>query len=289
MTRQLGLVLHHYRDDVRELARQAIDWAGTSVEVRLPKVDAELIGHGDLGVSEDEFASELDCCLSLGGDGTMLRSARLVSADGVPILGINGGRLGYLAEIEPAHMLESLDGWRNGDLQIEERMMLEVSTVGASGKEVVAGRALNEAVVYRSDSGRTLEVLATIGGKPFTNYLADGVIVATPTGSTAYSLSAGGPIVEPDFQALLVTPVAAHMVFDRSMVLAPTTEVQLTVQGHRGGRLSLDGRTVVDLQPGITVVCRASATNARFFTTQDRDFHTVLKEKFHLIDRRDDS
>ncbi len=283
----LGIVLHHYRDEVRKMARQVIEWCGDDIAVRLPAVDASLIEREDLAVDEAGFGAMLDVCISLGGDGTMLRSAALVAQHGVPILGVNAGRLGYLAEVEPSHLIDALDEWRAGRLAIEPRMMLEVTsdTPGGDGRPF-RGWALNEAVVARIDSGRTVDVLASIQGRPFSNYLADAVIVATPTGSTAYSLSAGGPIVEPDFRALILTPVAAHMVFNRSMILAPTTEVTFTVQGHRGAVLALDGESCLELEPGESVSCRAAEVEVKLLVSGERDFHTVLKEKFHLIDWR---
>jgi len=283
MSKRLGVVMHSHRQEGRDLARQAIAWCDErGMTVSLPPEDAALIDRADLGVEEDKFGDGLDACLSLGGDGTMLRTSHLVTEDGVPILGVNIGRLGYLTEVDPAHMLEALTLWDAGELSIEERMLLKV-TAERDGDNFV-GYALNEAVVYRSESGRSLEVLTSIDGEPFSDYLADGVIVATPTGSTAYSLSAGGPIVEPDFHALLLTPVAAHMVFNRSMVLAPTTEVMLTVKGYRGAVLSLDGRTVLELEPGESVTCRGAERTAKLLVRGDRDFHTILKEKFRLVD-----
>lgn len=286
-TSHLGIVIHYYRDEVRKMARQVIDWCGDDIGVRLPTADAELVERPDLAVDEGSFAQQLDVCVSFGGDGTMLRAAGLVAQHGVPILGVNAGRLGYLAEVEPSHLIDALERWRRGDLIEQVRMMVEVTsdTAGADGTPF-RGSALNEAVVSRIDSGRTVDVLATINDRPFSNYLADAVIVATPTGSTAYSLSAGGPIVEPDFRALILTPVAAHMVFNRSMILAPTTEVMFTVQGHRGAVLALDGRTSLELSPGQSVHCRSADIEVKLLVTGERDFHTVLKEKFHLIDWR---
>ena len=286
-TSHLGIVIHYYRDEVRKMARQVIDWCGDDIGVRLPTADAELVERPDLAVDEGSFAQQLDVCVSFGGDGTMLRAAGLVAQHGVPILGVNAGRLGYLAEVEPSHLIDALERWRRGDLIEQVRMMVEVTsdTAGADGTPF-RGSALNEAVVSRIDSGRTVDVLATINDRPFSNYLADAVIVATPTGSTAYSLSAGGPIVEPDFRALILTPVAAHMVFNRSMILAPTTEVTFTVQGHRGAVLALDGEARLQLEPGQSVCCRASDIEVTLLLDGERDFHTVLKEKFHLIDWR---
>ena len=285
MTERLGLVMHRYRLDVRDLARRAIEWCGETVQPILPRQDAALIGRPDLGVPEQQFGEGLDACLSLGGDGTMLWTSHLVSAHDVPILGVNAGSLGYLTEFDTEHLVSALEAWQEDELSIEQRMMIAVAASSDRGRETFLGYALNEAVISRAESGRSLEVLATIGGEPFNDYLADGLIVATPTGSTAYSLSAGGPIVEPDFHALLLTPVAAHMVFNRSMVLAPTTEIRLTVLGYRPGVLSLDGRNVLELEPGNSVICRAADRTAKFLVNGDRDFHTVLKQKFGLVDK----
>jgi NAD+ kinase len=277
--------MHSHRPEIRDLARRAIEWCDETVVPTLPIDDAKLIDRPDLAVAEADFGPDLDACLSLGGDGTMLRTSQLVSSHDVPILGVNAGRLGYLTEVDPEHMTEALDHWKAGQLSIEQRMLLEVTSDRPDGSTHLVGYALNEAVVYRSENGRSVEVLTSIDGEPFSDYLADGVIVATPTGSTAYSLSAGGPIVEPDFHALVLTPVAAHMVFNRSMILAPTTEVMLTVKGYRGAVLALDGRSMLDLEPGESVVCRGSNRTAKLLVHGDRDFHTVLKEKFRLVDR----
>ncbi len=281
MNKCLGLVIHQHRIGVLDLAKQAIKWCGSTVDVVLPTVDAELIGRTDLGVPEGEFGPGLNACLSLGGDGTILRATELVASHGVPILGVNAGHLGYLAEVDPSDMESNLDAWLAGELTIERRMMLDVWADG----ETWIGRALNEAVVDRSESGRAVEVLVAIDGQDFITFLTDGLIVATPTGSTAYSLSAGGPIVEPDFRTLLLTPVAAHTVFNRPMVLAPETEVTLTIEGHRSGVVALDGKPRLELQPGQSVLCRASAVEACFLVKGDRDFHLALKEKFGLTDR----
>ena len=283
MTKSLGLVIHQHRPEVLHLAHQAIDWCQeNAVAVALPKPDAELVGRPELGCDESEFGPGLDACLSLGGDGTMLRTTALLAAHQVPILGVNAGQLGYLTEVDPAHMTEALDQWVDGELRIERRMMIDVFT--GDGERLI-GRALNEAVVDRSESGRAVEVSVNIGGEDFITFLADGLIVATPTGSTAYSLSAGGPIVEPDFRTLLLVPVAAHTVFNRPMVLSPDTEVKLTVDGYRSAVVALDGRIVLELEPGQSVLCKASNEEVGLLVRGDRDFHLVLKEKFGLTDR----
>ncbi len=284
MTARIGIVLHHHRPEVFDLAQRAISWCTTSgVQPSLPKPDAELIGRTDAAVTDDEFGRGVDMLLSLGGDGTMLRAVQYAAPHGVPILGINAGHLGYLTEFDPGQIEEALDSWQDGSLIIEDRMLLEVSYIGSGQRPV--DFALNEVVLERAQSGHTVAIDASIGGVHFTRYLADGLIVATPTGSTAYSLSAGGPIVEPNFEALLVTPVAPHMVFDRSLVLKPSTGVELTVAGYRNAAVTLDGRQVTELVPGETLVCRASNRRARFLTRGERNFHRILKDKFDLGDR----
>ena len=176
---------------------------------------------GDAGSARP--LSEADLVLSLGGDGTMLRSVRLLEGAAVPLLGLNLGSLGYLTEVEPDRLDEALTkiaaGAVAGSWHLDERMMLDVAVNG-----IHVGRALNEAVVEKAESGHTVRLLARIDGEPFTYYAADGLIVATPTGSTAYSLSARGPIVSPRHRAMLLTPVSPHMLFDRTLVLDPTED-----------------------------------------------------------------
>ncbi len=282
----VGLVLHHHRPEAVELGTRALEWCETcGVEGRLPAVDAELLGRPELGEADDAvFGKGLDVCLSLGGDGTMLRSTDLVARHEVPVMGVNVGRLGYLTTVDPDELEAALTAWHAGSLAIDERMLLDV-TVETAETEVQTAFALNEVVVERAEPGHTVSVVAEISGKRFTRYLADGLIVATPTGSTAYSLSAGGPIVEPGFEALVLTPVAAHMVFNRSMVFAPSTEVRLTIDGYRPAIVSIDGRQLTRLEPGQSVLCRASDRRARFVMHGETDFHTVLKDKFGLEDR----
>lgn len=284
MTLRLGIVIHHHDEQVIDLAHRALRWCDDSGVVgSLPTVDAQLVDRAELGLADPDFGRELDICLSIGGDGTMLRAIQLTVSHLVPVLGINAGQLGYLTEVDPSHLEDALGEWQRGDLQTQERMLLEVIVEdnGTSSSNL----ALNEVVLAAATNSRSVAVHASISGRHFTSYLADGVIVATPTGSTAYSLSAGGPIVEPEFEALVLTPVAPHMVFDRSMVLAPSTEVRLTVGGYRDGSVAVDGRAVAQLEPGGSILCRASEQRARFLVRGDRDFHTILKEKFGLSDR----
>jgi NAD+ kinase len=276
----VAILLHHARKEAAALALDAVDWLyERNHEVRLPTDDAALIGRPELGVDESALADGCDLAVSLGGDGTMLRTVDLVAAKGVPVLGVNVGQLGYLTEVEPADLFTALERVFRGEHRIEERMMLDVR-VG----DTLQTLALNEAVIEKTPAG-PVRLLLSLDGEFFTTYAADGVIIATPTGSTAYSFSARGPIVDPAHRAMVVTPVSPHMLFDRSMVLAPEATVRVEVSGHRPATVSADGSHLAELTDGEAVVCTAASVPARLIRFGGNNFHRILKAKFGLSDR----
>jgi NAD+ kinase len=235
-------------------------------------------------------AGAFDVAVSFGGDGTMLRTVEVACPLGIPVLGVNLGRMGYLTEVEPASLESALTRLLAKDYAIEERMTLEVavSRGGSEGAEPEAERryvALNEATVERAGPGHTIAVRVEIAGKPFLRYVADGVLVSTPTGSTAYNLSARGPIVSPRLSAMVLTPVSPHLLFDRSLVLEPDEVVRLVLDGPVRAALVVDGSAVVPLGPGDAVSCRGGEHPARLVTFRPRDFHAILRAKFGLADR----
>jgi NAD+ kinase len=276
----VAIFLHHARGEATALASDAVKWLHQrNHEVRLPNDDAELIGRTDLGVEEEAVADGCDLAVSLGGDGTMLRTVDLVASKGVPVLGINVGQLGYLTEVEPADLFTALERVFRGEHRIEERMMLDVRVANLPPR-----LALNEAVIEKTPAG-PVRLLLSLDGEFFTTYAADGVIVATPTGSTAYSFSARGPIVDPAHRAMVITPVSPHMLFDRSMVLAPEATVRLEVSGHRPATVSADGTHLAELTDGEAVECTAASVPARLVRFGGNNFHRTLKAKFGLSDR----
>lgn len=282
------IVAHHDRDDARALASTIATWLRErGHEAWMPTDEAELLSLEDL--AGEAAAAEADLVLSLGGDGTMLRAVNLLDGAPVPLLGVNLGRLGYLTEVEADQVNSALERFEAGDVDghwhLDERMMLDVAVVDPSGQQVGVWRALNEAVVEKRESGHTVNLLVRIDGAPFTSYAADGLIVSTPTGSTAYSLSARGPVVSPKHRALLVTPVAPHMLFDRSLVLDPNETVDIEVLAGREAAVAVDGRSVCSLAAGATVRCVPSAATARFVRFGVHHYHQVLKAKFGLLDR----
>ena len=277
------IVAHRERAEAKALAADIAAWADRNGhDARMLLDDAEALGLPELASDEEPVAA--DVVVSLGGDGTMLRSVEITHAL-VPVLGVNVGLLGYLTEVEPAHLTEALTRFFAGTHRVEERMLLEVDVRRGDGSPPVTWRALNEAVLEKDESGHTVRLAVHIDGALFTTYAADGLIVATPTGSTAYSLSARGPIVSPRHRALLITPVSPHMLFDRSLVLDPEEHLDLEVVGHRNAVLSVDGRRTTTLVPGDVLSCRASERVARLVRLGDRHFHQILKAKFGLADR----
>jgi NAD+ kinase len=277
------LFIHHDRPDAARLATEAAGWLhGQGHSVRVPDDDPVGSKLADETLPPEEVARGADLAVSLGGDGTVLRTVELVAPWGVPVLGVNMGRLGYLTEVEAAGLEKALDRFWAGDHQLEARMTLAVTLDGDEERPMVA---LNDAVLVKSHSGHTVHIGVTISGRPFLDYAADGLIVSTPTGSTAYNLSVRGPIVSPRLRALLVTPVSAHMLFDRALVLEPTETVRVEVLDGTAAELIVDGCLQAALEPGGTVTCAAGERDARFVTFGERDFHHILKAKFGLADR----
>jgi NAD+ kinase len=229
--------------------------------------------------SEADFADGLDLAVSLGGDGTMLRTVGLLRGSEVGILGVNFGDLGYLTVIEPDDLHPAINRALAGDHDCEERMLARGTVEGRSLD------AFNDIVVERAPGDTTVRIGVSIDGKRFTSYPADGLILSTPTGSTAYAFSARGPIVDPNHDCLQLTPVSPHMLFDRSLILSPDSVIELTVEGHRPAVVSVDGRTMHTMEPGDTLRCSRSPHVARLITFDDRDHLAVLKSKLGLADR----
>lgn len=272
--RVVGLVAHRDRADAQRLAARA-EQRLTECGVTVRRWDGE---------DGAQFADGLDLAISLGGDGTMLLTVDLVYESGAAVLGVNVGHLGYLTEVEPAELDHALDRVLAGDFTVTERMVLQV-VVGSAGPAAGRWWALNEAVLERVEPGRIVQLAVDINGAFFTTYAADGVIVATPTGSTAYSFSARGPIVSPRHRCILLTPVSPHMLFDRSLVLDDEEELRFAVTHAQPAVLTIDGREIGELGVGDTVTCTGGRHPARVVTLKPRDFHQILKAKFGLADR----
>lgn len=255
--REVLLVAHSGRDSIGVTARRVAELlAEGGMGLRILGPEAELIqmppGGGVVSVVPDSEASAVGCelVLVLGGDGTFLRAAELARHADIPVLGINLGRIGFLAEAEADHLEEALGQVIRREYRVEHRMTLDVRVL--AGAEVVAsGWALNEVSIERGPHLGVLELLLEIDGRPVSSFGCDGLLVSTPTGSTAYAFSAGGPVVWPELEALLVVPNNAHALFARPMVISPKSVVAVEVDPEgRGAVMYCDGRRSVELPAG---------------------------------------
>ena len=227
----------------------------------------------------DELFSKIDIAVVLGGDGTILSVAQYSARYNVPILGLNFGHLGYLAELNK-EQTEDFARIINGEYETEERMMLDVKVV-RDGEEIYSSTALNDAVATKGMLSKMVHMLLEIDGKYTGDYYSDGLIVSTPTGSTAYSLSAGGPIVEPKLNIILITPICAHSTNARPMVIADEQTVKVTVDIYHGEDVALmcDGKQPVMLRHGDEIYVTKSEYKTKLVRFQERNFFDILNKK----------
>jgi NAD+ kinase len=225
---------------------------------------------------------EVDAMLTLGGDGTLLRAARIVEAHPVPILGINLGRLGFLTCC-PAEVLEdALSRLASGSYLVELRMTLDARVNDGNGAERAAWRALNDVVLHKGGFARVVTMWVEANGETVAHYSADGIVLATPTGSTAYNLSAGGPVVFPTLEVLLVTPVSAHTLALRPLVLPPTSEITVRVEdGPDELLVTVDGQVGATFSKGETLIVRRSPHPVPIVRFPESSFFATMREKLH--------
>jgi NAD+ kinase len=290
-TREIMVVLHSGRATNRHTAAQvAQKLAASGVRLRVLGDEWAEVQCGDLppGLAPRVVEGRPGCAqgaevvLVLGGDGTLLRAAELALPAGVPLLGVNLGRVGFLAEAEQESLDGALDAIVRGHYAVEERMTLDV-VAQKNGDTVARSWALNEATVEKARRERILEVVLEVDGRPVSAFGCDGVLCATPTGSTAYAFSAGGPLVWPQVEALLLVPSNAHALFARPMVIAPDSEVAVEVDANGPPAvLECDGRRTFVLPPGSRVELYRGDTPVRMVRLDGQPFADRLVRKFNL-------
>lgn len=285
MTRSVLLLAHTGRADAAEAARGVagrLQRAG--LQVRVLAEEAGQLGLSDVVVCDPATAAEgAELVLVLGGDGSILRAAELSRDAGVPLLGVNLGRVGFLAEAEPEHLDDTVGHVLERDYVVEERLTLDVS-VTLESEVLGTGWALNEASVEKSTRERMLELVLEVDGQPLSRWGCDGVVCATPTGSTAYAFSAGGPVVWPGVEALLVVPISAHALFARPLVVAPGSRIAMEVlPSGSAAVLACDGRRTITLPHGSRVdVRRGSRPVPLARSPHPTTFTETLVRKFAL-------
>ena len=243
---------------------------------RLEKIAA---GKG-LSLVREPWDSEPDLVMALGGDGTILRAAQVAVSFGVPLIGANLGKLGFLSTGDAGHLSRIIDELIAGRYRIERRMMLKAKA-SEPGRELEPVTALNEVVLERGTLSRVVSINVSVGGEPVATYIADGFIVSTPTGSTAYSLSAGGPVVEPEVQAMILTSVSAHTPLWRSIVVGPSRTVSLECPDDRVA-FSADGQAVEILEAGSRVDVAAHPSPLYLVAFDDIRFYDKLRSRFRI-------
>ena len=290
--RRVLMLTHTGREDAMQVARECIA-ALTShgIIVRLLTQEAADLGLDaasydpclEVVESGDGAGHDCEVALVIGGDGTILRAAEITRPTGIALLGVNLGHVGFLAEAEYDDVESVIDALVHRRYTIEDRLTIEVC-VYRDGEEVARTWALNEASVEKAARQRMLEVVVEIDGRPLSRWGCDGVVFATPTGSTAYNFSAGGPIVWPGVEALLMVPISAHALFARPMVVAPTSvlAVEVLARTEGAGVLWCDGRRPVDLPPGARIEVSRGAPPVRLVRLQEAPFTDRLVAKFGL-------
>ncbi|WP_323961388.1 NAD kinase [Arthrobacter sp. JZ12] len=291
MRRRILVLAHTGRHDAMAAAQEActrLHAAGLSPVMRAEELRDIQAEYGMLAaptetLGTDVALNDIELGMVLGGDGTILRAAELVRGTDVPLLGVNLGHVGFLAESERADLAEAVRWVVDRDYSVEERMAIDVQVW--RGDQLTAQTwALNEAAIEKANRERMIEVVLEVDGRPVSSFGCDGVVLATPTGSTAYAFSSGGPVVWPEVEALLVAPISAHALFAKPLVVAPTSllAVEILTRTDASGVLWCDGRRTVDLPPGARVEATRSRIPVRLARTHQTPFSERLVRKFQL-------
>ncbi len=283
MTRFVGIVVHRERPEAVAIALQVISWlqgrapAG-SIDVRLDPESASRLGMPALAADPKSWA-EIEFIISLGGDGTILTAARSAVPAGIPILGVHMGRFGFIAETHPGDLYPHLEQILDGDIRLEERMMVRAE-VWRGTERVSSQIGLNDALV-KSRASQMLQIRTRLARAEFATYPADGIIVATPTGSTAYSLSAGGPLVAPTVNAMVVTPICPHTLSARPMVVPADEVVEIELETECNDVVCVvDGVEPLTLEPGDRVIVRRAECVTRLIVLDHATFYRKVRDRY---------
>ena len=259
----------------------------TTLVEHLTKAGVEVLAGKELGLElpvtrldESELSGAADLVIAIGGDGTMLYASSLARDSGVPLLGVNRGRLGFLADVTPDEMINSVDLVLAGEYTMESRLLLDAQLQTATGATITA-TGFNDVVMQRHGTGRMVDFEATIAGQFVNVHSGDGLIIATPTGSTAYALSCGGPIIEPQLDALVVVPICPHTLADRPIVIAANQaiEIRLLERAETQAEVAVDGHAIGAIRPDDTLTISPSENRIRLVHPPGYDFYEILRSK----------
>ncbi|WP_422443880.1 NAD(+)/NADH kinase [Thermoanaerobacterium sp. DL9XJH110] len=277
---KVGLFPNLSKKNSTGIVRNIVHWLlENKFDVLLPEEAAKVIDMPDLSKGFEDPLKDVDLAVTLGGDGTLLNVARRLAPYGVPILGINIGHLGFLTEVELSDLYVDLERLKSKKYFIDTRMMIEANVI-REGRQLAGFLALNDVVVTKGPFARLVRLKTTANGAYIDTYPSDGLIISTPTGSTAYSLSAGGPIINPNVEVLLLTPICPHTLQSRSIVLSKDDIIKVQVVAENPDiMLTVDGQQGYKLLPGDEVVVKKSDCYTKLIRLKNRSFYDVLRKK----------
>lgn len=276
----VGVFPNIRKKNMIKVAKSLVTWfEDRAYRVKLSMEVAELLDMSYLSADPAELTSKIDVAVTLGGDGTLLGVARLVAQHKIPILGINMGHVGFLTEVELGDLFTDLECFHNKEYDIDVRMMLEAKVI-RNEKVLTEFLALNDIVITKGPFARLIRLKTYANEAYVDTYPADGLIISTPTGSTAYSLSAGGPIIRPDMNLLLLTPICPHTLHSRSIILSQDDVIKVIVLAdHPEVMLTVDGQEGYKLLPKDTVIVNKSSFSTRLIRIKKRSFYDLLRKK----------
>ena len=284
--KRVGLVAKPDAAEAQRVVRQVVEWlTARGLTVVLEKETAALAPSASVtSASKSDLPGQVEALIVLGGDGTLLSMARAVGDLGVPILGVNLGGLGFLTATTLEEMLPALEALLAGGMAVEERMMLAARVV-RGGQATGDYIALNDVVITKSAMSRIIDLAVSVDGRHATAYRADGLIISTPTGSTAYNLSAGGPILFPTMDAVVLTPIAPHTLSNRPIVLPGAQRIDVTLRVDQEVMLTMDGQVGVPLRERDVVEVQKARARIRLMRFEQKDFFSVLRTKLKWGER----
>jgi len=276
----VGLIVNYKKEKTRETTCRIIDWLNSKkLKVYIEGDMGKEIGKEELNCPTEKFLKEVNLIISLGGDGTLLRAARLAAAEDIPVFGVNLGGLGFLTQIGIDDLEKSLEKLYQGRYFVDERMMLSC-IVKRKEKEIKKFTALNDVVIGKGAFARIICLATYVNNDYVITYSADGLVVSTSTGSTAYSLSAGGPIVNPNINSIILTPICPHTLSARPLIISENDQVRITLEvSEEEVMVTIDGQEGFILKTKDEVIIKKSDHKANLITFKEKSFYTILREK----------
>lgn len=276
----VGLVINYEKEKAQEITNWIVDWLNfKKIKVYVEGDKDKGIRRKDFSCTNEKFFKSVDLIISLGGDGTLLRAAKIAATDGIPIFGVNLGGLGFLTQIGIDNLEIFLEKIYQGKCFLDERMMLDC-IVKRKEKEIKKFTALNDIVIGKGAFARLISLATYINDDYVITYSADGLVISTSTGSTAYSLSAGGPIVNPNINSMILTPICPHTLSARPLIIGENDQVRITLElSEEEVMVTIDGQEGFTLEPKDEVIVKKSIYKTRLIAFKEKSFYAILREK----------